>query len=137
MTQAKLVRAQAETDQKKSITAPLVLTLLAISVVVPMLQYWGYTSEVRPVRTLYLTGRQFPRRGSHSKVAESTGEHRQRQGPCRIIDMSMPNKRRAESMMSQAFGFTAGLPRTRSIPDAFSEAVVGFCRTDQVRTWRL
>ena len=40
---------QAETDQKKNITAPLVLTLLAISVVVPMLQYWGYTSEVRPV----------------------------------------------------------------------------------------
>ena len=38
--------AQAETDQKKNITAPLVLTLLAISVVVPMLQYWGYTSEV-------------------------------------------------------------------------------------------
>jgi hypothetical protein len=36
---------QAETEQKKSITAPLVLTLLAISVVVPMLQYWGYTSE--------------------------------------------------------------------------------------------
>ncbi len=41
---------QAETDQKKNITAPLVLTLLAISVVVPMLQYWGYTSEVRPAR---------------------------------------------------------------------------------------
>ena len=41
-------RAQAETDQKKSITAPLVLTLLAISVVVPMLQYWGYTSEASP-----------------------------------------------------------------------------------------
>ena len=37
--------AQSETEQKKSITGPLVLTLLAISVIVPMLQYYGYTSE--------------------------------------------------------------------------------------------
>lgn len=37
--------SQSETEQKKSITGPLVLTLLAISVIVPMLQYYGYTSE--------------------------------------------------------------------------------------------
>ena len=40
-----LVCVQSETEQKKNITGPIVLTLLVISVVVPMLQYYGYTSE--------------------------------------------------------------------------------------------
>jgi uncharacterized membrane protein YgcG len=38
-------KTKNETDDKKGVTGPIVLTLLFIAVVVPMLQYWGYTSE--------------------------------------------------------------------------------------------
>ncbi|KAL4422074.1 hypothetical protein ABPG77_001542 [Micractinium sp. CCAP 211/92] len=38
-------KTKAETEAKKPVTSTIVLTLLFISVVVPMLQYWGYTSE--------------------------------------------------------------------------------------------
>lgn len=39
-------KTKAETEAKKPVTATIVLTLLFISVVVPMLQYWGYTNKV-------------------------------------------------------------------------------------------
>lgn len=32
-------------DKTRGITSTIVLVLLGISVVVPMLQYWGYTSK--------------------------------------------------------------------------------------------
>ena len=38
-------KTRAETDKNRNVTATIVLTLLAISVVVPMLQYYGYTSD--------------------------------------------------------------------------------------------
>jgi uncharacterized membrane protein YgcG len=38
-------KTKGETAEKKGVTGPIVLTLLFIAVVVPMLQYWGYTSE--------------------------------------------------------------------------------------------
>ena len=34
-------KTKNETDDKKGVTGPIVLTLLFIAVVVPMLQYWG------------------------------------------------------------------------------------------------
>lgn len=38
-------KTKAETEQKKPVTSTIVLTLLFISVVVPMLQYFGYTNK--------------------------------------------------------------------------------------------
>ena len=38
-------KTKEETASKKGVSAPVVATLLFIAVVVPMLQYWGYTSE--------------------------------------------------------------------------------------------
>jgi hypothetical protein len=38
-------KTKGETDKTRNITSTIVLTLLFISVVVPMLQYWGYTSK--------------------------------------------------------------------------------------------
>jgi uncharacterized protein len=38
-------KTKAETDRTRGATGTIVLTLLGISVVVPMLQYWGYTSS--------------------------------------------------------------------------------------------
>ncbi|PRW59628.1 UPF0603 chloroplastic [Chlorella sorokiniana] len=38
-------KTKAETEAKKPVTSTIVLTLLFISVVVPMLQYWGYTNK--------------------------------------------------------------------------------------------
>ena len=38
-------RTRSETAEKKPITGTIVLALLAIAVVVPMVQYWGYTSK--------------------------------------------------------------------------------------------
>ena len=38
-------KTKAETDEKRGVTGTIVLSLLAISVVVPMLQYYGYTSD--------------------------------------------------------------------------------------------
>ncbi|KFM25441.1 UPF0603 protein, chloroplastic [Auxenochlorella protothecoides] len=38
-------KTKAETEQKKPVTSTIVLTLLAISFVVPMLQYFGYTNK--------------------------------------------------------------------------------------------
>lgn len=38
-------KTKAETEQNKTATSTIVLTLLGISVVVPMLQYFGYTNE--------------------------------------------------------------------------------------------
>ena len=38
-------RTKSETAEKKPITGTIVLALLAIAVVVPMVQYWGYTSK--------------------------------------------------------------------------------------------
>lgn len=34
-------KTKNETDDKKGVTGPIVITLLFIAVVVPMLQYWG------------------------------------------------------------------------------------------------
>ena len=38
-------KTREETDKSRTITATIVLVLLGISVVVPMLQYWGYTAK--------------------------------------------------------------------------------------------
>ncbi|CAL8465281.1 g4816 [Coccomyxa elongata] len=38
-------KTKAEVDKTRNITSTIVLALLFISVVVPMLQYWGYTSK--------------------------------------------------------------------------------------------
>lgn len=38
-------KTKGETQDKKGIFSTIVLVLLGISVVVPMLQYWGYTSK--------------------------------------------------------------------------------------------
>lgn len=38
-------KTKSETQDKKAIFSTIVLVLLGISVVVPMLQYWGYTSK--------------------------------------------------------------------------------------------
>lgn len=38
-------KTKSETEDKKGIFSTIVLVLLGISVVVPMLQYWGYTSK--------------------------------------------------------------------------------------------
>lgn len=38
-------KTKAETDKSRGVTGTIVLSLLAISVVVPMLQYYGYTSD--------------------------------------------------------------------------------------------
>ena len=38
-------KTKAETEEKRGVTGTIVLSLLAISVVVPMLQYYGYTSD--------------------------------------------------------------------------------------------
>jgi len=38
-------KTKAETDKSRNVFSTIVLVLLGISVVVPMLQYWGYTSK--------------------------------------------------------------------------------------------
>lgn len=38
-------KTRAETDKSRNVFSTIVLVLLGISVVVPMLQYWGYTSK--------------------------------------------------------------------------------------------
>lgn len=38
-------KTKQEVDKTRNITSTIVLTLFFISVVVPMLQYWGYTSK--------------------------------------------------------------------------------------------
>ena len=38
-------KTKSEVDKTRGITSTIVLVLLGISVVVPMLQYWGYTSK--------------------------------------------------------------------------------------------
>ena len=38
-------KTKGETEDKKTVFSTIVLVLLGISVVVPMLQYWGYTSK--------------------------------------------------------------------------------------------
>jgi hypothetical protein len=38
-------KTKNETDDKKGVTGPIVLTLLFIAVVVPMLQYWGASDD--------------------------------------------------------------------------------------------
>jgi cytochrome c-type biogenesis protein CcmH/NrfG len=38
-------KTKAESDEKKTVSVTVVGTLLVISVVVPMLQYYGYTSK--------------------------------------------------------------------------------------------
>lgn len=38
-------KTKAETAEKKNITGTIVLVLLGIAVVVPMVQYYGYTSK--------------------------------------------------------------------------------------------
>ena len=38
-------KTKDETAKTKNVTGTIVLVLLGISVVVPMLQYWGYTSK--------------------------------------------------------------------------------------------
>lgn len=44
-TRVRTYKTKEETQQKKGVTGPIVGTLLVIAVIVPMLQYWGYTSE--------------------------------------------------------------------------------------------
>jgi len=44
-TRVRTFKTKEETAQKKGVTAPIVGTLLVIAVLVPMLQYYGYTSE--------------------------------------------------------------------------------------------
>lgn len=44
-TRKRTFRTKQETKKSKNITSTLVGTLLLISVVVPMLQYYGYTSK--------------------------------------------------------------------------------------------
>ena len=44
-TRKRTYKTKGETDKTRNITSTIVLTLLFISVVVPMLQYWGYTSK--------------------------------------------------------------------------------------------
>ena len=43
-TRRRTYKTKAETDKTRNVTGTIVLSLLAISVVVPMLQYYGYTS---------------------------------------------------------------------------------------------
>ena len=38
-------KTKQETDKSRNVFATIVLVLLGISVIVPMLQYWGYTSK--------------------------------------------------------------------------------------------
>lgn len=38
-------RTKSETQKSKSLTGPIVAALLVIAVVVPMVQYWGYTRK--------------------------------------------------------------------------------------------
>ena len=38
-------KTKAETDKSRNVFSTIVLVLLGISVIVPMLQYWGYTSK--------------------------------------------------------------------------------------------
>ena len=38
-------KTKEETEKTRSITGTIVIVLLAIAVVVPMLQYWGYTAK--------------------------------------------------------------------------------------------
>lgn len=38
-------KTKEETNKTRNVTSTIVLVLLGISVVVPMLQYWGYTSK--------------------------------------------------------------------------------------------
>ena len=38
-------KTKEETSKSRNITGTIVVVLLGISVVVPMLQYWGYTSK--------------------------------------------------------------------------------------------
>lgn len=38
-------KTRAETDKSRNVFSTIVLVLLGISVIVPMLQYWGYTSK--------------------------------------------------------------------------------------------
>lgn len=38
-------KTKEETAKTKTVTGTIVVVLLGISVVVPMLQYWGYTSK--------------------------------------------------------------------------------------------
>ena len=44
-TRKRTYKTRAETDKTRNVTATIVLSLLGISVVVPMLQYYGYTSD--------------------------------------------------------------------------------------------
>lgn len=44
-TRKRTYKTKAETDKSRGVTGTIVLSLLAISVVVPMLQYYGYTSD--------------------------------------------------------------------------------------------
>lgn len=44
-TRVRTFKTKEETEEKKGVTGPIVATLLVIAVVVPMLQYYGYTSE--------------------------------------------------------------------------------------------
>ncbi|KAK9835421.1 hypothetical protein WJX81_008529 [Elliptochloris bilobata] len=44
-TRKRTYKTKQETDKTRNVTGTIVLTLLGISVVVPMLQYWGYTAK--------------------------------------------------------------------------------------------
>ncbi len=44
-TRKRSYKTKEETQKRKGVTSTVVGALLFIAVVVPMLQYWGYTSE--------------------------------------------------------------------------------------------
>lgn len=44
-TRKRTYKTKAETSKSKPVTGTIVGVLLFIAVVVPMLQYWGYTSK--------------------------------------------------------------------------------------------
>ena len=44
-TRLRTYKTKAETDKSKNVTATVVGSLLLIAVVVPMLQYYGYTAR--------------------------------------------------------------------------------------------
>jgi len=43
--QGRTYKTKEETEKTKSVTATIVVVLLGIAVIVPMLQYYGYTAK--------------------------------------------------------------------------------------------
>lgn len=45
VTQGRTYKTKEETEKTRGITGTIVAVLLGIAVIVPMLQYWGYTAK--------------------------------------------------------------------------------------------